>query len=198
MDYRLAPAHPFPAAVLDVLAALSWANARAGSTPVAVGGDSAGGTIAACASLAIRNSGGQAPRQVLAYPPLDPECSSPPYSETPGAFPDRDELRQAWRLWLGTSTTCPALPAPWATPSLAGLAPVHLIVGEHDPVRDDVIAHGERLRHDEVPTTVRVLLSTGHGDLLDPHGRVLPALAAALNDPTTARTESPRTEGHLL
>lgn len=77
--YRLAPQHHFPAAVLDVLAALDWAEARAEGLPVAVGGDSAGGTIAASAALVRHDTGKPVPAQVLAYPPLDPDCASPSY-----------------------------------------------------------------------------------------------------------------------
>lgn len=198
VDYRLAPEDPFPAAVLDLLAVLDWAEPQAEGLSVAVGGDSAGGTVAAYAALARRDTGGRVPAQVLAYPPLDPDCAGASYRESPGAFPDRAELRRAWHLWLGTKAHHRWLrPSPLDAPSLAGLAPVFLAVGDHDPVRDDVTAYAQRLRCDSVPVTLAVLPGTGHGDLLTPRGRILPALAAALTDLTATTPEPHYTKGYL-
>jgi len=192
VDYRLAPRHRFPAAVLDVLAALDWADAHAADLPVVVGGDSAGGTIAALAALARRDAGRRVPPQLLAYPPLDPACASGSYRSAPRSFPGKDELRAAWRLWLGTRAVplprhpTRIHPTPLRAPSLAGLAPVFLVVGEDDPVRDDANAYTDRLHADAVPTSLRVLPGVGHADLLTTGGRVLPELAAALREHTTS------------
>lgn len=187
VDYRLAPAHPFPASVLDVLAALGWAEDTAGALPVVVGGDSAGGTIASCTALTRRDRGGRVPSQVLAYPPMDPDCAGRSFHEAPEAFPGRDGLRRAWRLWLdGVTAAETAVAAPWETPDLAGLAPVFLVAGDRDPVRDDVTAHVERLLADGVPAAYRVLPGIGHGDLLTPDSHTRPAIAAALAELTGA------------
>lgn len=205
VDYRLAPTHQFPAAVLDVLAAIAWAETRAQGLPVVVGGDSAGGTIAALAALAERDAGEPVPPQLLAYPPLDPSCTRPSYTAIRGAFPDPAGLRAAWRSWLGTDAPDPAFPpTPLGASSLAGLAPVTLVVGEDDPVRDDVTAYAERLRADAVPTALHRLPGVPHADLLNPAGSVLPAVAATLNNPpvslrsVAAATDHPRNlEGTL-
>lgn len=191
VEYRLAPQHRFPAAVLDVLTALDWAETRAANLPVVVGGDSVGGTIAASAALARRDAPRRVPTQVLAYPPLDPNCDRPSYRAAPDAFPNRADLRTAWRLWLDSTPDPTILPTPLDASSLAGLAPVSLVVGSDDPVRGDVTAYACRLHDDGVPTTLRVLPGIGHADLLNPAGSVLSAVAAALNGPPLSAPPRP-------
>ncbi|GAA2745578.1 alpha/beta hydrolase fold domain-containing protein [Kitasatospora cinereorecta] len=154
VDYRLAPGHRHPAALLDVLTALDWAERRSGR-PAAVGGDSAGGTLAACAALVRRDAGRQAAAQVLAYPPVDPDCRAASYGRHPGAFPPRAALLAAWRDYRGAARRHPLSrrserPPLYSTPdeaeSFAGLPPTVLAVGGLDPVADDVRALARRLR----------------------------------------------------
>ncbi|MFC4116608.1 alpha/beta hydrolase fold domain-containing protein [Nonomuraea zeae] len=197
VDYRLAPRHRHPAAVRDVLTALTWAAEQAVGAPLAVGGDSAGGTLAACAALAARDRGLPLAAQVLAYPPLDPSCASPSYHRRPHAFPQAALLRDAWRLWRGDGE--PArdrdgtrlYSTPWEAPSLAGVAPAVLAVGGHDPVRDDVDAYAARLRGDGVPVRLLHLAGAGHGDLLRPDSSVLGHLARAVTRLTTPHQLQP-------
>lgn len=199
VDYRLAPAHRFPAAVLDMLAALAWAEAQAAGLPVVVGGDSAGGTIAASTALARRDTDMPVPPQLLAYPPLDPDSTSPSYSAAPSAFPSQADLRAAWRLWLGAATPRPTiLPTPLAAPSLAGLAPVSVIVGDADPVRDDATAYADRLNADGVPAALEVLPGVGHADLLTPRSLVLAAVVAALSAPPLSERSTTTHQATLL
>ncbi|WP_327091084.1 alpha/beta hydrolase [Nonomuraea sp. NBC_01738] len=189
VDYRLAPAHRHPRALEDVLTALAWAQgvAAAQSLPVAVGGDSAGGTLAAVAALAARDRGVPPVAQVLAYPPFDPTASSPSYHRDPHAFPQPAVLRAAWRAWRGDGAAAVhagdgtrLYTTPWEAPTLAGLPPAILAVGAHDPVRDDVEHYARRLSHDGVP--VRLLHPPGaaHGDVLRPDSPVITHLAHAL------------------
>lgn len=183
VDYRLAPEHHHPAAILDTLAALSWAEQRAGELPVVIGGDSVGGTIAALAALARRDTGGRVPPQLLAYPPLDPACSRASYLAPSTVAPGRSDLMAAWRLWLGDTPRHPTMPAtPLQAADLTGLASVFLVVGDDDPVRDDVLAYAARLRDDEVPTSLHSLKNTRHADILNPTGLVLPTIVARLNE----------------
>ena len=150
--YRLAPRYRHPAQLDDVLTAVAWASEQADrGEPVAVGGDSAGGTVAACAALARRDRGEPLAAQVLAYPPLDPACEAPSYTRRPDAFPSARDLRQAWRVYRGgTGTAVRDGERLYSTPleagRLDGLAPALVAVGELDPVADDVTAYARSLR----------------------------------------------------
>ncbi|MET8335370.1 alpha/beta hydrolase [Streptosporangium canum] len=172
VDYRLAPGHPHPAALLDLLTAMTWAQATADG-PIAVGGDSAGGTIAACAALAWRDRRLPLAAQVLVYPPIDPRCQAPSYSRDPGAFPDRTGLLAAWRAYRGTARRHPA--AGGATPlhstpdeaaDLTGLAPAIIAVGSLDPIADDVRGYAGHLRAAGNTVTFREFRGMRHGAFL--------------------------------
>ncbi|MFG1777749.1 alpha/beta hydrolase fold domain-containing protein [Micromonospora sp. NPDC049051] len=189
VDYRPAPEHRFSAAVLDMLAALTWAENQTEGLPVVVGGDSAGGTVAAIAVLARRDAGEPVPPHLLAYPPLDPACDRPSYAADSGAFPSAASLRVAWQLWLGRAPDPTFPPAPLAASNLAGLAPVALVVGEDDPVRDDVAAYAGRLRADGVPV-MHTVAGAGHAELLRSGSNVTAAVAAALSTPALSATRN--------
>ncbi|ROO85883.1 acetyl esterase [Actinocorallia herbida] len=188
-DYRLAPRHRHPRALQDVLAVLTWAADRAAGLPVAVGGDSAGGTLAACAALAVRDRGGALAAQFLAYPPVDPECSAPSFQADPRRFPDPAALREAWRAWRGDGAPVHDTDGtrlhstPLDACSLAGTAPAVLAVGTDDPVRDDVEKYARRLRGDGVPVRLLRVAGAEHGDVLRTGSRVLDTLADALRFP---------------
>jgi acetyl esterase len=173
VDYRLAPGHPCPAALHDVTRAVDWTLRRGG--PVAVGGDSAGATLAAGAALTMRDRGVRLAAQVLAYPPMDPECRSASYGR--GTFPRPADMRDAWTLYLG------ARPDPYATPlavgDLAGCAPALIGVGELDPVADDARAYAERLDHAAVPVRLQIFPGMGHAEFLRPGPSPLRAWIAA-------------------
>jgi acetyl esterase len=140
--YRLAPAHPHPAALLDVLAVTRWAGGLGG--PVAVGGDSAGATIATCAALMLRGHARMPMLQVLAYPPLDPACHADSYGLD--TFPTREDLRAAWAAYLGPEPRGSEPATPCEVEDLSGAAPAVLVVGDRDPVADDVRGYASRLR----------------------------------------------------
>jgi acetyl esterase len=150
VDYRVAPEHPFPVPVDDCFDALSWVAALDDSSPLIVGGDSAGGNMAAVCALRARDRGGPSlAAQVLVYPPTDTDMTTPSYREHGG-----NEL-----LMLGTKEMAwffdQYLPnpadrenpdvAPLRAADLSGLPPAIVVVAEYDPLRDDGLRYGERL-----------------------------------------------------
>jgi len=160
VDYRLAPEHPFPAAVEDCDAATRWASAHAaefGGHParLAVAGDSAGGNLAAVVARHARDDGG--PRvafQLLVYPVTDLTRSLPSHRENgTGYLLDSDTLD-----WFGAHYLAGADPGqPDASPlfaeDLTGLPPALVVTAEFDPLRDEGEAYAERLGRAGVAVT---------------------------------------------
>ncbi|MFD5877112.1 alpha/beta hydrolase [Streptomyces yangpuensis] len=174
VDYRLVPEVRHPAMVEDVLAALAWAREQAGqSAPVAVGGDSAGATLAACAALACRDRGLPLAAQLLAYPPLDPGCTAASYHRFPDMFPTASYLRAAWQDYRdpGRPTAADGTPlhsTPFEAADLRGVARAVLATGDLDPVSDDVHRYARLLHAAGVEVTLREFGQTGHGVFLQP------------------------------
>ena len=140
--YRRAPEHPFPAAVEDAIAATAWATAGSAG-PVAVGGDSSGGNLAAVAALATRDGGGTPlAAQLLLYPVTDATMSAPSLDElTEGRMLTRAAMEWFYDQYLPDRAL---RRDPRASPLLAPrhdeLAPAIVVTAGQDPVRDD----GER------------------------------------------------------
>ncbi len=171
LEYRLAPEHPYPAALEDTRAAWAWLveNAAAlGVNPdrLAVAGDSAGGGLAAALCLDLRERGhGQPVLQVLAYPAVDDSFARPSWTEFAHApLLGADDARWFWRNYVGEAGVAPdVLAAPLRATSLAGLAAAHVITAEVDPLRDDGEAYAARLAADGVPVTVQRYAGVFHG-----------------------------------
>ncbi|WP_327417721.1 alpha/beta hydrolase [Streptomyces sp. NBC_01233] len=174
VDYRLAPDVRHPAMVEDVLAALDWVRERAGgSVPVAVGGDSAGATLAACAALACRDRALPVAAQILAYPPLDPGCTAASYHRFPDMFPTASYLMAAWQDYRQPGRPVAAdgtrlYSTPFEASDLRGVATAVMAAGDLDPVGDDVHRYGRLLRAAGVKVALREFRHTGHGAFLQP------------------------------
>jgi acetyl esterase len=163
VDYRLAPDNKWPAAAEDTYATLLWAaeNARdLGADPdrIAIAGDSAGGNLAAVATLRARDEWGpRVSAQVLTCPILAREFDSPSMRDPAcGCILEPDDLRWCWRQYLPNDE---AAHHPHASPLLAedlsGLPPTLLITAEFDALRDQGAAYAARLEDAGVPTTLR-------------------------------------------
>jgi acetyl esterase/lipase len=175
VDYRLAPEHPYPAALHDCYAALTWLVGlpSVDSERVAVGGASAGGGLAAALALMARDHGGPSIRaQLLVYPMLDDRTADRPQAEHPKCrLWNRGSNRFGWRSYLGD--TNPNLAVPARRTDLAGLAPAWIGVGDFDLFHDENLAYAEQLKAAGVPCEVTVVPGAFHGfDALRPKAQV--------------------------
>jgi acetyl esterase len=170
VGYRLAPEHPFPAAVQDAVAAVCWAAAeggRAGGDParVAVAGDSAGGNLAAVVARRLRREV-DLRLQALVYPVTDAATDTPSFAEFEERFGlTAASMRRFWTLYLGGAGGGDPDASPLRDPDLAGVAPAWLGIADHDVLRDEAEAYAAALERAGVPVTVRRWPGTIHGFL---------------------------------
>jgi acetyl esterase len=172
IDYRLAPEHPYPAAVEDADLAVAWATGHGarqlGFDParVAIGGDSAGGNLAAVAAL---HAPGALRAQLLVYPALDPAMDSPSYREFEDfALLTRGAMAFCWRTYLGSldgAGEADADASPLRAEELSGAPPAYVAVAGHDVLRDEGIAYARALEAAGVAVTLREFPDMTHGFL---------------------------------
>ena len=169
VEYRLAPEHPFPTPLEDCYAALQWLAAQPDIDPthIAVGGQSAGGGLAAALALLARERGEIRPvLQLLSYPMLDDRTTT-----RTDIDPRRLRIwspasnRFGWRAYLGATASggeVPPLAAPARYEDLAGLPPAWIGVGTNDLFHDEDVAYAQRLREAGVDCTLDVVLGAYH------------------------------------
>lgn len=154
VDYRLAPEHPYPAAVEDAWAATCWVADNAGrfgadGSRLAVAGDSAGGNLSAVVAQMARDKNGPAVAfQLLWYPSTMWDPSLPSFAENAAAPVLDGEALAAFTRWYAghlEETEPPAGLAPGRAADLSGLAPAYVAVAGHDPLRDDGVHYAQRL-----------------------------------------------------
>lgn len=153
VDYRLAPEHKYPAAADDCYAFTRWlaenaADKGVDAQRIAIGGDSAGGNLAAVVALMARDSGLPAIRlQLLIYPVTDYCLDTPSYIENAEGYGlTRAGMRWFWDHYLACGEDGAELKAsPLQAESLAGLPPAYVITVGYDPLRDEGDAYAARL-----------------------------------------------------
>ncbi|MDR5757076.1 alpha/beta hydrolase [Caballeronia sp. LZ035] len=166
VDYRLAPEHRFPVAVNDAFDALQWLTREAGTFGIdaarlAIGGDSAGGTLATVCAVLARDAGIGLRLQLLIYPGTSARQQSASHAQRAEGYllsgetiqwffaqylrDDRD--RDDWRF--------APLDAAGGVPDMAGVAPAWIAAADHDPLFDEDIAYAEKLEQQGVPVTLR-------------------------------------------
>jgi len=169
VDYRLAPEHKYPAALEDCLTALRWAHENADSlgvdaTRLAVGGDSAGGHLAA---LVAQLQPVPLKFQLLVYPVTDAHMISPSYEENKdGPLLTADAMRWFWDHFIGgvAQPEDPRVSPIMASDAVLASAPPALVItAEFDPLRDEGEEYGRRLMENGVNASVARYLGMFHG-----------------------------------
>ncbi len=173
VDYRLAPEHPAPAGPEDVIASVAWIAGHAsmlGIDParLAVGGDSAGGSLAAVAAIAARDAGIPLRCQVLIYPSTDTRQGADAYpsrarnAQVPPLTPELMQF-MVERYVLNEAAAQDWRASPIVARSLAGLPPALLITGSRDPLHDEGVLYAQRLTEAGVEVTHRNFAGMIHG-----------------------------------
>ncbi len=206
--YRLAPEHKFPAAVHDCHAATSWVAAHAAdlgadAERLAVGGDSAGGNLAAAIALLARDQGG--PRilhQLLVYPNTEYQADNP--SMRAGTDPylfNVTAVQWYWGMYLESAEHgANPLASPLRAADLTGLPPATVITAEYDPLRDEGEAYATRLAAAGVPVSLTRYEGMIHGfftmsGVLDQARTAVMFAARRLSDAFVTAAPPPGTSG---
>jgi acetyl esterase len=197
VDYRLAPESRYPTALDDCWTATRWAAQRFAT--VAVGGDSAGGNLAAAVALRGRSVALPLALQVLVYPVLDANLDSTLVAEFNARYKDFagkhgfgaesvDEIRYIWETYVPESARRQEPEAsPMRAASLENVAPALVITAEHDFLRSEAHRYAERLEADGVAVVVHDYPGQIHGfftmlGVLDDSWDAVRRVATALNE----------------
>src|SRR2546428_1348707 len=205
VDYRLAPEHKFPAAPEDCYAATQWVAANAAmfngdTSRIAVGGDSAGGNLAAVVALMARDRGGPSlVFQLLVYPVTHCNYTTSSYqSYADGYLLSRDSMQWYWDHYLHMPADASnPYAAPLVTQDLGGLPPALVVTAECDPLCDEGAAYARRLQAAGVLTTYSCYDGMIHGffgmpAVLDKGKRAVADAATALQKAFTAQPATAR------
>ncbi|MCG8915952.1 alpha/beta hydrolase [Actinokineospora sp. PR83] len=194
VGYRLAPEHRFPAAVHDCVAATAWVGEHAGELGVdagrvAVGGDSAGGNLAAAVTLVARERGVKLVHQLLVYPNTEYRADTASLRESTDRYLfNRDSVAWYWGHYLASPEDGEnPLASPLKEPDLSGLPPATVITAEYDPLRDEGERYAERLRDAGVAVDLTRYDGMAHGffamfGTVDAAGRAVRAAADRLRE----------------
>jgi acetyl esterase len=196
VDYRMAPEHTFPAAIDDSVAATRWVAEHAtrigvDPTRLAVGGDSAGGNLAAAVALVLRDESGPAlVHQLLIYPVTDYNLDTRSYLDNAEGYNlTREAMRFYWRLYLrDDSDADDPRASPLRARHFANLPAAFVITAEYDPLRDEGRAYADRLREGGTPVVHRDYAGMIHGFVTS--AGVIDQGKQAIQDATAALREA--------
>jgi acetyl esterase len=187
IDYRLAPEHKFPAAVEDAVTAVNWVASNAkelgvDAAQLVVGGDSAGGNLAAVVALAAREDNGpKLAGQVLIYPATDFAMKHPSHSEPETSILlTHSVIKWFCSHYIGDADINDWRASPARAKTLAGLPPAFLMTAGGDPLRDEGDEYAARLKAAGVPVTYRHFPGQFHGFFT--MGKLLPQANVAASD----------------
>lgn len=170
VDYRLGPEHTFPAGILDAIAAFRWVADNAASlggdpARVAVGGDSAGGTLSAVVALSAREEGPMPRFQLLLYPACELAMTTPSHR----TFAEGFLLTRSLMHWFqdhylpNVADRRDWRASPLLAPDVAGVSPALILTAGYDPLRDEARAYADRLERAGVPVRYRCFEGLLHG-----------------------------------
>jgi acetyl esterase/lipase len=171
VDYRLAPKHPYPAALEDCYEALAWLTRQPGIDPtrVAIGGASAGGGLTAALALLARDRGDLAPLfHLMVYPMLDDRsCDRPGVRNRRYRMWSPNTNRLGWTAYLNGADRQVAVPSRHT--DLSGLPPAWIGVGTLDPLHDENVEYARRLKDAGVACEIDIVSGAFHGfDIVAP------------------------------
>jgi acetyl esterase len=200
LDYRLAPEHRFPTAVNDAWDALRWLAGEGAAalgidaTRIAVGGDSAGGTLAAVSAIQARDAGLALALQLLIYPGTTAHQDTPSHA----AFADGPMLDKAQIDWFFAQYIDPTERADWRFAPLEaddveGVAPAWIGLAECDPLVDEGVLYGDKLRMAGVAVELEIYRGVVHGFVQ--MGRALPEARRFHDDAAAALRQALGTDG---
>jgi acetyl esterase len=194
LDYRLAPEHRFPTAVNDTFDALQWlaangASLRLDGTRLAVGGDSAGGTLAAVAAIEARDAGLALRLQLLITPGTTACADTPSHRRfADGFLLDAAAIDWFFDHYIAHDQRTDWRFAPLLADDLEGVAPASVILAECDPLVDEGIAYADRLRAAGIPVRLELFRGVTH-DFIK-MARMLPEATAAQDAAADALKEA--------
>jgi acetyl esterase len=174
VDYRLAPEHPFPAALDDAWTALRWIlgaadELRIDPSRIAIGGDSAGGNLAAVTARRARDDGISLAPQVLAYPAMDADFETESYRRCEsGLNLTREKMQWYWSTYLAGADPVHPDASPLRAVELQGVAPALIQTCEYDPLCSEGELYARRVAEAGVAATLTRYEGTIHGFLRMP------------------------------